>query len=64
MKITVNGMTIEGTPHEVTTFLKLNNMLPIPFSIKQDVTRVEPAALHLLMNRQMGKRHYQTRTYE
>jgi hypothetical protein len=63
MKITVNGMTIEGTPHEVTMFLQMNNMLPAPNSTVKGSTLMEPAALNLLIYKQMGKRHYQTRGY-
>lgn len=64
MKITINGMTIEGTPNEVTTFLQMNNMLPVPNSTGKEVASKDPFALNLLLYKQMGRRHYQTRYYE
>ncbi|MFY0545833.1 hypothetical protein [Brevibacillus sp. H7] len=63
MKITVKGMTIEGTPHEVTAFLQMNNLLPIPHSTDKDSSSLEPSALNLLLYKQMGKRHYQNRYF-
>ncbi len=59
MKLTVNGMTIEGTPDEVTTFLQMNNLLPNSQSTGKNTTSMKPSALNLLIYKQMAKRQYQ-----
>jgi hypothetical protein len=61
MKVTVNGITIEGTPYEVTTFLRLNQLLPVQDEQGKHCAVLKPDALNLMIHKQAGKRLYQTR---
>jgi hypothetical protein len=63
MKVTVNGITIEGTPYEVTTFLRLNQLLPVQDEPGKDSAVLKPAALNLMIHKQAGKWHYQTKRF-
>jgi hypothetical protein len=63
MKVTVNGITMEGTPYEVTTFLRLNQLLPVQDDAGKDSAVLKPAALNLMIHKQSGRRHYQTRRF-
>jgi len=60
MKVSVNGMVIEGTPQEVTAFLKMNKMLPAEQAEKLEVAVPQSSFVNLLLYREMGRKKYQS----
>lgn len=60
MKVTVNGMVIEGTPQEITFFMELNQLQPDPKpSFPTALAKAIPPANYL--HYQMGKKLYSLR---
>ncbi len=60
MKVTVNGMVVEGTPQEVTTFLQLNKLLPYQQAEKTELAGMSQSAMNMLLYREIGKKKYQS----